>query len=63
MNQPAAAGALPSLRAATEPDVAPGTYYGPDGRNGRRGNPVLVESNGHPTTSTTPAACGRCPRT
>jgi NAD(P)-dependent dehydrogenase (short-subunit alcohol dehydrogenase family) len=45
VTQTAAAGALPSLRAATEPGVAPGTYYGPDGRNGRRGDPVLVESN------------------
>ena len=45
VNQTAEAGALPSLRAATEPGVAPGTYYGPDGRNGRRGHPVLVESN------------------
>jgi len=45
VTQTAAAGALSSLRAATEPGVAPGTYYGPDGRNGRQGDPVLVESN------------------
>lgn len=45
VTQTAAAGALPTLRAATEPGVSPGTYYGPDGRNGRQGDPVLVESN------------------
>ncbi len=40
--QSAAAGALPSLRAATDPDAAGSTYYGPDGRDERQGDPVLV---------------------
>ena len=31
LSQPAAAGALPLLFAATAPDAAPGGYYGPDG--------------------------------
>lgn len=45
VTQTAAAGALSSLRAATEPGVAPGAYFGPDGRNGRQGDPVIVESS------------------
>lgn len=45
VTQTAEAGALGSLRAATEPGAVPATYYSPDGRNGRRGHPVVVESN------------------
>lgn len=40
--QSSAAGALPQLRAATDPDAAGSTYYGPDGRDERSGSPVLV---------------------
>lgn len=40
-----AAAARPSLRAATEPGVAQGSYYGPDGRGGRTGQPIVVTSN------------------
>ena len=43
--QDAAAGALPTLRAATDPAVHGGQYYGPDGFGQTRGNPVLVESS------------------
>jgi NAD(P)-dependent dehydrogenase (short-subunit alcohol dehydrogenase family) len=38
--QPAAQGALPVLRAATDPEVAGGDYLGPDGLGGGRGWPV-----------------------
>jgi NAD(P)-dependent dehydrogenase (short-subunit alcohol dehydrogenase family) len=44
--QPAAMGALPILRAATDPDVQGGQYYGPDGIGEVRGHPKLVESSG-----------------
>jgi NAD(P)-dependent dehydrogenase (short-subunit alcohol dehydrogenase family) len=40
--QPAAAGALPSLYAATAPDVHGGDYYGPDGPSSMRGHPTIV---------------------
>lgn len=38
--QSAAMGALPTLRAATDPEVAGGDYYGPDGLGEQRGHPV-----------------------
>lgn len=44
--QSAAAGALPSLHAATRPEVRTGEAYGPDGIAERRGNPVRVEVSG-----------------
>ncbi|HLH59018.1 MAG TPA: oxidoreductase [Streptosporangiaceae bacterium] len=43
--QSAARGALPTLRAATDPDVRGGTYYGPDRWGGERGFPMLVASS------------------
>jgi len=43
--QSAAMGALPTLRAATDPGVRGGQYYGPDGIGEQRGNPKLVESS------------------
>lgn len=43
--QSAAMGALPTLRAATDPAATGGQYYGPDGFGEFRGYPVLVESN------------------
>ncbi|MBQ1011005.1 SDR family NAD(P)-dependent oxidoreductase [Micromonospora sp. M51] len=45
ITQPAAAGALPTLRAATDPSVLGGQYYGPDGLGETRGNPRLVTSS------------------
>ncbi|WP_033320440.1 SDR family NAD(P)-dependent oxidoreductase [Streptomyces yerevanensis] len=38
-------GALPTLRAATDPDVRGGQYYGPDGMGEYRGHPKAVESS------------------
>ncbi|MDF2826650.1 MAG: short-chain dehydrogenase/reductase [Mycobacterium sp.] len=43
--QTAAAGALPSLRAATDPGVLGGQYYGPDGIAQQKGSPVVVASS------------------
>jgi NAD(P)-dependent dehydrogenase (short-subunit alcohol dehydrogenase family) len=45
MAQSAAMGALPTLRAAVDPDVNGGDYYGPDGFMESTGYPVLVQSN------------------
>jgi NAD(P)-dependent dehydrogenase (short-subunit alcohol dehydrogenase family) len=44
--QSAQMGALPSLYAATAPEVRPGGYYGPDGIGELRGYPKLVGSAG-----------------
>ncbi|MDT5397359.1 MAG: hypothetical protein QOK33_590 [Mycobacterium sp.] len=41
-----AAPALPTLRAATDPNASGGDYYGPGGFAELRGYPELVESNG-----------------
>jgi NAD(P)-dependent dehydrogenase (short-subunit alcohol dehydrogenase family) len=43
--QDPARGALPTLRAATDPAVLGGQYYGPDGPGQTRGYPKLVESS------------------
>ncbi len=43
--QSPAGGALPSLRAATDPSVLGGQYYGPDGIGQQRGAPVVVASS------------------
>lgn len=45
MSQNAAMGALPVLRAATDPGVLGGQYYGPGGFFGTRGYPKLAESS------------------
>ncbi|MET7950444.1 SDR family NAD(P)-dependent oxidoreductase [Micromonospora sp. NPDC005324] len=45
ITQPATAGALPTLRAATDPSVLGGQYYGPDGAAEARGYPRLVTSS------------------
>ncbi len=45
ISQDAAMGALPTLRAATDPAAQGGQYYGPDGFGGMRGYPKVVESN------------------
>jgi NAD(P)-dependent dehydrogenase (short-subunit alcohol dehydrogenase family) len=44
--QDAAMGALPVLRAATDPGVTGGAYFGPDGPFQLTGYPVLVRSSG-----------------
>jgi NAD(P)-dependent dehydrogenase (short-subunit alcohol dehydrogenase family) len=43
--QSAAKGALPQLRAATDPEATGGEYYGPDGFMEGRGSPVVVTSS------------------
>lgn len=43
--QSAAMGALPTLRAATDPNVQGGQYFGPDGFLEQRGHPKLVKSS------------------
>jgi NAD(P)-dependent dehydrogenase (short-subunit alcohol dehydrogenase family) len=43
--QDAKMGALPALRAATDPDAIGGTYYGPDGFMELTGYPVVVASS------------------
>lgn len=43
--QSAAMGALPTIRAAVDPNVRGGEYYGPGGFRQLRGYPVPVESN------------------
>ncbi|MFC3961528.1 oxidoreductase [Nocardia jiangsuensis] len=45
LSQSAAMGALPTLRAATDPAARGGQYYGPGGPGGLRGYPVLAESS------------------
>ena len=45
MSQKAGMGALPVLRAATDPGVLGGQYYGPGGFFGARGYPKLAESS------------------
>ena len=45
MTQSAEMGALPTLRAATDPGVRNAQYYGPDGIGEQRGHPKLVESS------------------
>src|SRR5712671_2804656 len=46
VSQNAAMGALPTLRAATDPGVLGGQYYGPGGLLGARGYPELAHSSG-----------------
>ncbi len=43
--QTADRGALPTLRAATDPSVLGGQYYGPDGIGQQRGAPIVVASS------------------
>jgi NAD(P)-dependent dehydrogenase (short-subunit alcohol dehydrogenase family) len=45
VSQKAAMGALPALRAATDPGVLGGQYYGPGGLFGARGYPKLARSS------------------
>jgi NAD(P)-dependent dehydrogenase (short-subunit alcohol dehydrogenase family) len=45
VSQPAAKGALPTLRAATDPAVLGSQYYGPDGLGESRGHPQVVTSS------------------
>jgi len=44
LEQSTAMGALPTLRAATDPAAKGGEYYGPDRPNEQKGHPVLVSA-------------------
>ena len=55
-------GALPTLRAATDPAVRGGQYYGPDGFGEQRGHPKLVESSQQSHDEASSGGCGRCPK-
>jgi len=43
--QSSAMGALPSLRAAVDPEARGGMYYGPGGKGEKSGYPIVVDSN------------------
>lgn len=43
--QNSAMGALPSLRAAVDPEARGSQYYGPDGKGENSGYPIVVDSN------------------
>lgn len=45
LSQDQAMGALPQIRAAADPLLSGGEYYGPDGKREIKGYPVIVESN------------------
>lgn len=47
LTQPDAAGALPTLYAATSPDARSGDYIGPDGIGELKGSPVVVKPRTH----------------
>jgi NAD(P)-dependent dehydrogenase (short-subunit alcohol dehydrogenase family) len=53
--QGAAMGALPTLRAATDPTVRGGDYYGPDGFMQQRGHPVKVGTSARARDTTVAA--------
>jgi NAD(P)-dependent dehydrogenase (short-subunit alcohol dehydrogenase family) len=57
--QPAALGALPVLRAATDPGPAAATTSGPAGRASSRALPAGSTTPGPPATRRWPAGCGR----
>ncbi|MFT6503548.1 MAG: NAD(P)-dependent dehydrogenase (short-subunit alcohol dehydrogenase family) [Crocinitomicaceae bacterium] len=44
-SQKVAGGVLPTLRAATDPEVKSGDYFGPSGWQEMKGNPMIVKSN------------------
>ena len=62
LSQNAAMGALPTLRAATDPAVLGGQYYGPGDRGESRGYPKLVTSSPDPMTRPPSSACGPSPK-
>ncbi len=45
ISQDQAMGALPQIRAAVDPLLKGGEYFGPDGKREMKGYPVIVESN------------------
>jgi hypothetical protein len=61
--QPAHQGALPQLRAATDPSLPTGTYVGPGGPARCAGCPWWSGPRRPRTTRSSPWGCGTCPRT
>jgi NAD(P)-dependent dehydrogenase (short-subunit alcohol dehydrogenase family) len=57
--QPAAQGALPQLYATAAPEVAGGSYWGPDGRGERRGYPAAANRSSDAMDGTLAAALFR----
>jgi NAD(P)-dependent dehydrogenase (short-subunit alcohol dehydrogenase family) len=53
LTQSPAMGALPALRAATDPGVSNSQYYGPGRKLGTRGEPMLAPSNARSRDETT----------
>lgn len=45
LTQSAKVGALAGIRAAVDPNAKGGEYYGPAGKNGKKGYPIKVDSN------------------
>jgi NAD(P)-dependent dehydrogenase (short-subunit alcohol dehydrogenase family) len=62
VSQKAATGALPALRAATDPGVLGGQYYGPGRFFGTRGTRNRPDPAGNRTTRPSSAACGQSPK-
>jgi hypothetical protein len=60
--QSAESGAWPTLRAATDPSVEGGQYYGPNGFAEQRGHPKLVQPAPSPTTKSCSVGSGGCPK-
>jgi hypothetical protein len=60
--QSAAMGALPTLRAATDPAAVGGQYYGPGGFRETRATPPSSSPAVSPTTLAPNASCGPSPR-
>jgi len=62
VSQKAAMGALPILRAATDPAVHGSQYYGPGRFLGTRGHPKQAHSSGQShNTAIQRATCGQSP--
>jgi len=55
-------GALPTLRAATDPTVRGGQYFGPSGPAEQRGYPKVVHCPGSRMTRGCSSSCGRFQR-
>jgi hypothetical protein len=63
VTQPAVLGALPTLRAATDPAVLGGQYYGPAAAARSAGTPGSSRPAPSRTTSRCSSGCGPSPRT
>lgn len=63
ISQTAAMGALPTLRAATDPAALGGQYYGPGGRNEVKGHPGWSPPARSRTRQPSSSGCGPSPKT